>query len=148
MRMLYKLVEELGVELVYTDLPPEYNGLYDRATHAVYVQEGLAYRLHRHTLAHELGHAYYGDAPSPFGPVNWKQERRANEWAALRLIQREAYKRAELIRGGHVGAMAYELGVIDKTVVAYQRTLQRIGGTVYQHAGMGAGNWSHREQVA
>lgn len=147
-QFLFDLVEALDVDLIYTELPPDRDGEYDDSTRTIYIQDGLRYRLHRHTLAHELGHAYYRDVRTLFGPVNAKQERRANEFAALTLINRDDYKRAELIHDGHVPSIAHELGVVTRTVRAYQRTLCRIGDTVYQKPRMGVGNWDYRELAA
>ena len=77
-----------------------------------------------------------------------KQERRADEWAALRLINLEDYRHAETMHDGHAGAMALELGVMRSIVEAYQRVLLRVGDVVYQRPKMGAGQWEHREDLA
>ena len=83
-----------------------------------------------------------------FGPVNRKQERRADEWAALRLVDHESYTRGESIHHGHAGAIAHELGVVRSIIDAYQRILLRVGDTVYVKPREGAGQWLHRERVA
>lgn len=56
-------------------------------------------------LAHELAHAVFGDVPSKFGPVNAKQERRAEEWAALRLIDRTEYRCLEMAHEGRAAGI-------------------------------------------
>lgn len=83
-----------------------------------------------------------------FGPVNRKQERRADEWAALRLVTVDDYKRAEALHHGRADAMAVELSVTLRLVEAYQRVLLRVGDTVYVEPRMGAGQYSHMEQIA
>ena len=108
----------------------------------------MATRLHRSVLAHECAHAVFADVPSRFGPVNRKQERRADEWAALRLIDVTAYKHAELVHHGHSEAIALELGVTVDLIDAYQRVLLRVDDTVYVKPREGAGQWLHRERVA
>lgn len=107
----------------------------------------MASRLHRSVLAHETAHAVFADVPSLYGPVNAKQERRADEWAALRLIDIDEYKRAESVHHGHAEAIAVELNVDIDIVDAFRRILSRFGDTVYVAPRMGAGMWHHREDL-
>ncbi|GAA1914947.1 hypothetical protein GCM10009775_04230 [Microbacterium aoyamense] len=144
----FAVLDALGVKVKYVQMPPDRDGEYDHRRQLIRVQMGLPERAHRSVLAHECAHAVFADVPSMFGPVNRKQERRADEWAALHLIDIESYKRAEVIHHGHSEAMAVELNVLLELVEAYQRTLQRIDDTVYLRPRMGAGQWAHREQVA
>ena len=58
-------------------------------------------------LAHELGHAHYGDD----GPQTPEIEARAWRWASRALIDPRAYAEAEARVGHHRGAIARELGV-------------------------------------
>lgn len=58
-------------------------------------------------LAHELGHAFYGDPPGHAGV----HERRADRFAARLLIDPAEYRAAELIYGSHPARLASELGV-------------------------------------
>lgn len=148
MKALYDFADALNVEIVYCRLPRDRDGDYDAKTNTIRLRAGMTYRLHRHTLAHELAHAVFGDVPTMFGPVNAKQERRADEWAALRLIDSDDYRAAEEIHGSHPPALAQELNVVTRTVEAYQRVLERIGDTVYLQPRMGAGQWALKEQVA
>ncbi|WP_425837059.1 ImmA/IrrE family metallo-endopeptidase [Microbacterium sp. PA5] len=142
------MLAALGVTVQYTDLHPGRDGEYIHALRLVRLRSGMSERLHRSVLAHETAHAVFGDEPSMFGPANAKQERRADEWAALRLIDHDAYARAEFIHHGHAGAIAHDLGVVRSIVEAYHRVLLRIGDTVYVEPKMGAGQWTHREDVA
>lgn len=145
---IHDALDALGVTVRYADLPDDRDGEYIHRSRVIRLRRGMTARLHRSVLAHECAHAVFEDAPSMFGPVTAKQERRADEWAALRLISPEEYRHAEALCHGHIGAMAVELNVIVDLVEAYQRILTRIGDTVYVDAKMGAGQWEHRTEVA
>lgn len=144
---LMDIANALGVRVTHVSLRGR-DGEYRHDLKRIRLQEGMTLRMERSILAHELGHAVFGDVPSKFGPVNAKQERRADEWAALRLITPDAYRAAEANWDGHISAMAYDLCVISRLVEAYQRVLQRVGDTTYVDARMGAGQWAHRIEVA
>ena len=144
---IWGMLEAMGVAVEYTELPADRDGEYIHDLRVIRLQGGMASRLHVSTLAHECAHAVFADVPSRFGPVNAKQERRADEWAALRLIQIDDYKRAEAIHHGHTEALAVELGVTVDLIDAYQRILLRIQDTVYVQPRQGAGQWAHRERV-
>lgn len=147
-RMLYDMAAALGVHIVHTDLTHLHrDGDYNVKTNTIRLQEGMSRRLLRSVLGHELCHAVFGDVPSRFGPVNAKQERRADEWAALRLIDPERYREVEHIRDGNVALMAQDLEVIDDIVHAFQRILQRIGDHTYVAPRMGVGQWEHKVEV-
>lgn len=138
--VLLDMVAALGLVLEYWPLVNR-NGEYRHDLKRIRLREGMTIRQERSTLAHELAHAVFGDVPSKFGPVNAKQERRADEWAALRLIATDDYRAAEDRWSGHVGAMAYDLGVTSKLVTAYQGLLLRVGPTTYLNPRMGAQQW-------
>lgn len=123
------------------------NGEYRHDLKRIRLREGMTIRQERSVLAHEIAHAVFGDVPSKFGPVNAKQERRADEWAALRLITPGAYRASESEWDGHPAAMAYDLGVTTKLVTAFQRVLARIGDTVYVGPRMGVGQWADKLEV-
>ncbi len=124
MQQLFDFADMLGVTVEYARLKHR-DGEYRDDLKRIRLREGMSYRLQRSILAHELGHAAFGDVPSKFGPQKARQERRADEWAALRLINLDQYREAELIREGHVASIAHDLGVIDRIVEAYQRVLER-----------------------
>jgi Zn-dependent peptidase ImmA (M78 family) len=146
---LLDMADALEVRIVYADLSHlERDGDYCFRTNTIRLQEGMAPRLYNSVLAHELAHAVFGDSRSMFGPINAKQERRADEWAALRLIDLDAYREAEHLRDGHIPSMAYDLGVIEDSVEAYQRVLVRVGDTLYLQPRMGAGQWAERIALA
>jgi hypothetical protein len=141
---LHELAEQAGVSVEYARLRDGRDGEYLHSLRLIRLRRGMSARLHRSVLAHELGHAAFGDVPSRFGPVTAKQERRAEEWAALRLIDVNDYRHLEAVHHGHAGAIALDLGVMKSIVLAYQSTLQRLGDVTYVDARMGAGQWAHR----
>lgn len=141
---IYDALSALDVTVRYGDLPDDRDGEYIHRRRLIRLQHGMTDRLHRSVLAHETAHAVFADVPSRYGPVNWKQERRADEWAALRLIDVDDYKRAEVIHHGHAEGMAVELNVIEDLVQAFQRILVRFGDVTYVGAKMGAGQWTAR----
>lgn len=145
-RVLMDMADALGVTVEYANLISR-NGEYRHDLQRIRLRRGMTLRHERSVLAHELAHAVFADVPSPFGPVNAKQERRADEWAALRLITPDAYKSSEDHWDGHIGAMAYDLGVTTKLVEAFQRAIARIGDTIYIDARMGAGQWHEKIEV-
>jgi hypothetical protein len=145
---LSDLAEQAGITIEYAQLRAGRDGEYLHAQRLIRLRLGMSARLHRSVLAHELGHAAFGDVPSKFGPVHAKQERRAEEWAALRLINLEDYRHVESVHAGHLGAMALELGVMRSIVEAFSNVLLRVGDAVYVQPKMGAGMWAHREVVA
>ncbi|MCC4906925.1 ImmA/IrrE family metallo-endopeptidase [Microbacterium sp. cx-59] len=145
---LEDLAAQAGIRIEYAHLRHSRDGESYTDRKLIRLRPGMAARLHRCVLAHELAHHAFGDVPSHFGPVHSKQERRADEWAALRLISPADYRHVEELHSGHLGAMALELGVMRSIVEAFQAVLLRLGDTVYVRPKMGAGNWAHREDVA
>lgn len=141
MQALYDYAMELGVTIEYAQLDGRIGGYRHDLRH-IRIQQGMLYRKERSVLAHELGHATYCDEPTIFSNYTVKQERRADEWAAHFLIDSTEYRMAEEKYGSNVKWIAQELCVLDKLVVAYERTMQRIGDDIYVNAKMGAGQWS------
>ncbi|MDQ1111090.1 Zn-dependent peptidase ImmA (M78 family) [Microbacterium testaceum] len=146
--MLLDYADTIGVTIEYTRLPADRDGVYDHEARRIRLRRGMSARHHRSVLAHELGHAAFGDTPTHFGPVHAKQERRAEEWAALRLIDIDEYRHLEAVHAGHPGAIAVDLDVMRSTVIAFQNLIERLGNTVYVQPRMGAGQWAHRERTA
>lgn len=145
MERLHDYAMALNVQVEYTDLSHLHrNGDYCHSLRLIRLQEGLLPRKERHTFAHELGHATFGDEPSMFPHVHRLQEARADEWAAQFLIDPHEFSESEQRHGGHVETMATELYVLPKTIEAYKRTLSRVGNSVYVKARMGAGQWKNR----
>lgn len=116
-------------------------GGYHHGSRTIRLDPKMPRRVARSVLAHELAHHVFGDQPSPYGPVRAKQERRANEWAALRLITPEAFAEVEQLRDGHTASMAHDLDVMPELVEAFRRLLLRVGGVTYVDPHMGAGQY-------
>lgn len=147
-QFIHETLTALGVRIAYVELPADRDGEYHHRRRLIRLQSGMARRLHRSVLAHECAHAVFADVPSKFGPVNAKQERRADEWAALRLITLPDYMRAEILHDGHDEGMAVELDVTLDLVDAYRRTLLVMGDRTYVQPKMGAGQFAHRAEKA
>lgn len=145
-RHLSELAARAGVTIEYADLSGR-DGEYLHARRLIRLRTGMRSRLHRSVLAHELGHAAFADVPSRFAPVNAKQERRAEAWAARVLIDLEAYRELEDIHHGHAGAIAVDLGVMRSTVEAFRSLLLRMGDSVYLEPREGPGQWRSRAPV-
>ncbi|MFB7843591.1 hypothetical protein [Microbacterium sp. NPDC056052] len=145
---LADLVEQAGITIEYKRPREGRDGESFVDRKLTRLRPGMHARLHRCVLAHELGHHAFGHHPSPFGPVHAKQERAAEEWGALRLISLDDYRHVEEIHGGHVGAMALDLGVMRSTLEAFRSVLLRVGDTAYVQPRLGRGQYSHRFEVA
>jgi Zn-dependent peptidase ImmA (M78 family) len=139
---------EIGVRVDYGRLLRDQDGVWVPKLQLIRIRPGLHARLHRCVLAHELGHAVHGDSPNPFGLTPDYQERRAETWAARRLINPDDYRHAETECEGHPGAMAVELGVMRSTVTAYQALLLRAEDCTYIAPRMGTGQWTARIPAA
>ena len=123
---LDKIAELFGVRVgETTDLDPEWNGMYLHDRRLILIRKGLDYWKRRSILAHELGHAFYGDEHHG----DPRLELRADQYAARLLISEDAYRAAEHLHGPHPGAIAHELGVTPDVVTTwcdiYSRTLIR-----------------------
>lgn len=110
-----------GVNVEWVRLDPGYAGCYDAATRTIFLDLGLDSRP-RHaisTLAHELAHHVYQD--SVFGDpfVEARADRKAAEW----LVCPGRLRRAEVLHGADVHAIAVELGVSDWVVAAARDVL-------------------------
>lgn len=143
---LIGIAHDLGLQVVERTGPTR--GGYHDGHKRIRINPGQSWRVARSFLAHEIGHAVFRDTPSPYGPVRMKQERRAWEWAARYLVTPDGFAEAERARHGHKPAMAYDLGVSVEIIDAFERLLQRIGDVTYVAPRMGAGQWTHRIEVA
>lgn len=75
----------------------------------------------RSLLAHELGHAHYGDR----GPQRPDRETRAWRYAAWLLVADDEYAAAEALHDQDVAAIADDLHVTVEVIHAHQTTLRR-----------------------
>lgn len=73
------------------------------------------------SLAHELGHAHYGDPPGHHGA----HELRADRFAARILVSPAEYAAAETIYGPHPSVLAHELCVTVKVLKTWQSLYER-----------------------
>ncbi|MDR6867865.1 Zn-dependent peptidase ImmA (M78 family) [Microbacterium resistens] len=143
---LISVAEDLGLSVVWRKRAKR--GGFHEGSRTIRLNPDQSDRVTISVLTHEIAHAVFGDTYTPYGPARAKQERRADEWAALYLITPERYAAAEERRGVHAAALAFELGVTIELVEGFQRLLQRHGDVTYVSARMGAGQWRHRSGVA
>lgn len=138
MEALFDYAASRGVQVEYCDLRHLGRaGDYHAPTKHIRIQQGMLYRKERSVLAHELAHAHYSDEPDLFGNLGPRMEARADEWAAHFLIHPDEYRLAEERYGTRTDWIAQELCVLEKLVIAYERTLHRIGDTIYVHPKLG-----------
>lgn len=106
---LHLLAESMGVQLQrHTGGCP---GWYDHRRRIISTRRGMSIQQYRSVLAHELGHAHYGDTPTGNGHYDQRQERRADEYAARLLINPHDFEAAATWHHGHLPAIADELEV-------------------------------------
>lgn len=126
LRALFHIAEEMGVYIsISRDMGTTLWGVYEHHVRAITLNALLDAEQRCLTLAHEIGHAWYGhehDGPAHGDP---EQERLADEIAAHLLVLPGRYADAERLRGPHPGAIADELGVHQEAVETYQRVLRR-----------------------
>lgn len=89
--------------------------------HAVSLRIGMADTDTLCALAHELGHAHYGDPPGHHGA----HEQRADRFAARLLISPTEYAAAEALYGHHPTRLAVELGVTTHILATWQDLYER-----------------------
>ncbi|GAA2237362.1 hypothetical protein GCM10010401_06880 [Rarobacter faecitabidus] len=117
---LLDLAAHNGVRVRSADLG-EISGYYDDDSRCITLDICLATYQVRSTMAHELSHARHRDRPLREPRAHKVREERADAEAARMLISPEAYAMAEAEHGPHAGAIACELGVTRKIVLAFQR---------------------------
>lgn len=109
---LHALAEALGVRIVRHDggIPAWYH--HDSRT--ISTRRGQSIELYRSSLAHELGHAFYGHLPSDDLKVIERQERQADRFAASLLLDEESVRIASLVCDDQLAGMADELEVTEE----------------------------------
>lgn len=126
MRALLALARTRGVVVEWSPALGEYvRGLYEHDRRTITLGRGLTTAQARATLAHELGHAWYGHRWTGDPHRDAAAERLADEHAARLLVAPDAYANAERLVGPHPGALARELGVTPDIVRAWRRTRSR-----------------------
>ena len=107
---------DLGVEVEWCNLGERQRGEYRDDRRLIVLHPVLTRRQCTATLAHEVGHAEFGDRCST--PA---VERRAWEFGASLVISSRDYERAEALVGPHPAALAIELEVTPKLIEAWRR---------------------------
>ena len=95
-------------------------GLYLREPNLILLDHGLTSEQRRCVLAHEISHARHLDEGCR---VDKWAERRADQEAALMLIDPMEYAYAEAVYEGNVMGMARELNVLPWVITAYRERL-------------------------
>lgn len=116
---LHHHARELGVRLVRHTGGAK--GCYHHPTRTISTRRGMSITQYRSTLAHELGHAYYGDEPTGNGHYDQRQEARADEYAARLLIPRDSFDTAYRWCQGDHRELADELEVTQHLLAVYMR---------------------------
>lgn len=120
---LHLLAESMGVQLHrHTDGPP---GWYDHHRRIISTRRGQSIGQYKSVLAHELGHAAYGDTPTGNGHYDQRQERRADEFAARLLISPVEFEAAAAWHQGHLPAIADELEVTQHLLRTWTTLIER-----------------------
>lgn len=120
---LHRLAESMGVTLRRHNGGKK--GWYDHATRTISTRRGMSIQQYRSVLAHELGHAHYGDTPTGNGHFDQRQERRADEYAARLLISPVEFEAAATWHQGHLPAIADELEVTKHLLKTWQSLHER-----------------------
>lgn len=114
MDALREEARRLGVRVVRASLRADELGLYSPARHTIYLDLTLTRAQFIETLAHELGHAYYGhDCSSP------QSERQAWRRAALLTVDPDGYREAEALCPG-TKAIAARMELTEPLVAAWE----------------------------
>lgn len=120
---LHRLAEEMGVRLRRHDGGPK--GFYDDATRTISTRRGLPIAQYRSTLAHELGHAHYGDVPTADPVRHARQEHRADRWAAALLLDGVNLSEEFALHGGHIAPTAYALEITSHLLRTHLEQLEK-----------------------
>ena len=117
---------ELGLNISITPLKDDLSGAYSETERTIFLIPGMSGRERRSVLAHEIQHALAHDSPSAFGFVNFKQEKQADEKAALALIDEAEYRQAEEIHSAHIPTIAHALNVTEEVVETWLKIQTRL----------------------
>lgn len=120
MDLLYAHCADLGLEVEWADLGERRRGHYLDDSRTIVLNRRMTRHQATAALAHEVGHAVFGDRCST--PA---AERRASEYGACLIINVKAYQAAERLVGHHAGALADELGVTPHLIEAWRRWYHR-----------------------
>lgn len=145
MRRLLHIANRLGYQVHISDIEddPELLGYTVPGEGIIVLRLGMTRRQMRTTLAHELGHAYYGHTCD-----SRPNEDQAWAFAARLLIDAEDYAAHERV-SADPHYLADELNVTVQLVQAFrEHCLTALRGVGYAHARMGAGQSHYRSAYA
>lgn len=111
---------DLGIEVEWLDLGGRRRGEYRDDEQVIRLNTSLTRDQATATLAHELGHAMFGDRCSTAAG-----ERRAWEYGAALIVSPREYAHAESMVGCHPAALALELGVTPRLIEAWRRWFEK-----------------------
>lgn len=111
---------DLDLAVEWADLGDRRRGEYRDDQRLVILNTRLTRAQATAALAHEVGHAVFGDRCS-----TPRFERRADEYGAALIVNVKDYQRAERLVGHHPGALADELGVTPRLIEAWRRWYAR-----------------------
>lgn len=134
---LHDIAHEMGVRIIFTTkLCGRLNACWHKPTRSIFISKHLDPVTARCALAHELGHATLGHDCSTKAA-----EREADRWAATTLVTTTEVAQAAIHVGGHLAAIAAELGVtphILKTWWDLSKTQTKPAGHCMHHAALPA----------
>jgi hypothetical protein len=120
LELLLEHCGDLAVEVDWVDLGARRRGEYLDDQRLIRLNTRLTRVQATATLAHEIGHAVFGDRCS-----TPHAERRAWEYGASLVITPDQYARAERLVGSHPAAIAVELEVTPRLVEAWREWFRR-----------------------
>ncbi|WP_336647574.1 ImmA/IrrE family metallo-endopeptidase [Microbacterium sp. MMO-10] len=123
---LIRFAASQGIEIHASHLDEDVFGYWSPDEGRIYYDLKLTPNEARVTVAHELGHAYYGDRCD-----GDRADRRAEKYAAALLIDPEEYARLEAL-DPEQNYLADELGVTVDLILFYEEHfLTRLGDVTY-----------------
>ena len=127
MRELLRLAAERGITVHATHaLPDGWRGCWEPARRRIWFRYSLTPAERRSTIAHELGHEFFGDTCT-----SEAAERRAKHYAAALLIDPDEYAQLSAV-DPDVEAIADAFTVTVEVIQNFQRyCLKTIGDRVY-----------------
>jgi Zn-dependent peptidase ImmA (M78 family) len=120
---LYRHAADEQIDVTHTDLGPVLRGCFVARLNKIVLNTRLTRAQMTAALAHELGHAAFGDDCSTDA-----NERRADEYGARLAITRREFRRAERLVGPDDESMAAELEVTGDLIRAWRRGYLRRAG--------------------
>ncbi|MCG7241946.1 MULTISPECIES: ImmA/IrrE family metallo-endopeptidase [Corynebacterium] len=119
---LHLLAESMGVQLQrHSGGRP---GWYDHHRRIISTRRGQSISQYKSVLAHELGHAHYGDTPTGNGHYDQRQEQRADEYAAHLLINPADFEASAIWHQDCLPAIADDLEVTHHLLKIWMELFQ------------------------